>query len=74
MVKEGDTLPIVTWDMYRREKGVNGPIGYDSAWDKAPPQIWQKFKSDENKIHTYIVNFFSGLSIKVRRNCTTHHW
>ena len=47
MVKEGDTLPIVTWDMYRREKGVNGPIGYDAAWDKAPPQIWQKFKSDE---------------------------
>jgi peroxiredoxin len=47
MVKEGDTLPIVTWNMYRREKGVNGPIGHNAAWDKAPPQLWQEFKSDK---------------------------
>ena len=47
MIKDGDTLPIVTWNMYRRERGVNGPIGHDAGWDKAPPQFWQKFKSDE---------------------------
>ena len=48
MVNEGDTLPIVTWDMYRRERGVNGPIGWEaqSQEAKAPPQFWQKFKSE----------------------------
>ena len=47
MIKEGDTLPIITWDMYRREKGVNGPIGHSAAWDKAPPRIWQKWNSEK---------------------------
>jgi peroxiredoxin len=47
MVKEGDILPIVTWNMYRRERGVNGPIGYGAEWDQAPQQFWQKFKSDD---------------------------
>ena len=47
MVKEGDILPIVTWNMYRRERGVNGPIGYGAEWDQAPQQFWQKFKSNE---------------------------
>jgi|TARA_B110000263_G_scaffold121760_1_gene105896 peroxiredoxin len=47
MVNEGDTLPVVTWNMYRRERGVNGPIGYEAAGDNRPPQTWQEFKSDE---------------------------
>ena len=47
MVKEGDTLPIVTWNMYRRERGVNGPIAFSAKWPDAPPQLWQNFKSNE---------------------------
>jgi len=67
MINEGDTLPIVTWNMYRREKGVNGPIGYDARWDKAPPQFWQEFKSDEMFKDRCIVIGIPGAWTK---NCT----
>lgn len=47
MIKEGDTLPIINWNMYRRQKGVNGPIGHEAGWDKAPPRAWEKWNSEE---------------------------